>query len=117
MSLEIKFPQEIANMVSTRTNTYLDNWWKKEVEPINKMLRDAVEVHSHMRSGEVCWAEKGFAKDATHRAYLIGIEPIKKETAEDVLRDYIRRCESDESGSMDVTDIIERAKRVLENEE
>jgi len=51
----------------------------------NKLIEDAVEVYGDY-AVKANWWRVGDKKDYTHKAYLIGIEPIKKETAEDVLR-------------------------------
>ena len=63
----------------------LDYWFNTYVEPINKMLEDAVEVHTYKNDG--VWYKVKEPVNPTHKALLINIEPIKKETAKDILRD------------------------------
>ncbi len=48
----------------------------------------------------------------THTALLIGITEIRKETAEDVLRDFL--AFSEKSQSPFILNCVERARRVLE---
>ena len=89
----------------------LDTWFNKNVEPINRMLEKAVEVSGNVDQFSMSmWrATKGRGtEDNTHKALLINIQPIKKETAEDVLRDIIEN----EFRSMS-TALLNRAKAVL----
>jgi len=82
----------------------------------NKLIEGAVEVSGSSRSvSEDLWtmSETVVGKALphhTHRAYLIGIKPIKKETAEDVLKGVM------ESGSL-THELFDRAKAVLGDSE
>ncbi len=66
-----------------------NTWFKAEVEPINKMFNEGVEVYG--------WDNKDWERqekhiqghDHSHRALLINIQPIKKETADDMLREIL----------------------------
>ena len=57
------------------------------------------------------YVEGNHTKENTHTARLICIEPIKKDTAEDLLRKIIERWDN-QDGVLNITDIIERAKRI-----
>jgi hypothetical protein len=62
----------------------LDEWFEREVEPINKMLSEGIEVQGNIS----LHPDKGYSfsggvigkHNPTHKALLINIEPIKKET-------------------------------------
>lgn len=50
----------------------------------------------------------------THSAIILGIEPIKKETAEDVLRELIEKVDLKYAYDIaNLTDVIKRARKVL----
>jgi len=87
----------------------LDYWFEDNVAPVNKMLSAGVEVYHDRRLGDCLWEtdEKENITN-THTALLINIQPIKKETAEDVLRYLIK------DGAISDNQ-IEKAKTALEN--
>ena len=62
-----------------------DLWWSHHVEPVNEMLDKAKRVYgAQYPIGSKQWNyQYGQAKGHTHQAYLINIEPIKQDTAED----------------------------------
>lgn len=92
----------------------LNEWFDKHVEPINKMLSEGVEVYG-FQGPEGYAMEQFHSKETdTHKGILINIEPIKKETAEDVLRDIVRDC--DNAGIESMEDYYNRAKKVLGEE-
>lgn len=69
----------------------LDKWFDTHIEPINKMLSEGVEVAvDKTRSG---WHTNktpfGQIGGATHKALLINIEPIKRETREEQLEKFV----------------------------
>lgn len=85
---------EFVGTIPTSISYDLNKWFDTHVEPINKMLSKGVEVHKTSGSLKYCWLDKpidamGFVQGnyPTHKALLINIEPIKQETAEDILRD------------------------------
>ena len=102
----------------------LNEWFYEHVEPMNKLIEDARVVYGRQKSsspnlneGEK-WTFKKFQSD-THRAYLIDVQPIKQESAEDVLRDIISKWDDSEAG--DHTDMVcigrdsyDRAKAALD---
>lgn len=95
----------------------LDKWFQEKVEPINKLLEGAVEVYG-WGEPDCCygWSYKNITAKNTsmsHKAYLIGIEPIKKETAKDILKELIKL---DGIMRADVGDIINKAKKLLGQE-
>lgn len=121
MKLRIKFPAWVGYMTEQGTEpTYhhhqfqkqFENWWHREVEPINKMLSEGVEVTGCVPPGEkeTLWSHKGISKD-THKALLINIQPIEKDTPEKVLRDWLK-C-SGESYEY-IKELELRAKKVLD---
>jgi len=71
------------------TDCFLE-WFEKEVEPINKMLDEAVEVYGY---SDLNVSNHTYASDKqecdTHKALLINIQPIKKETAEEILQSFM----------------------------
>lgn len=93
-----------------------DEWFDREVEPVNKMLKGAVEVSGFGDAPNWTWKQDienlSYAGRPEYRALLINIEPIKKETAEDVLRDWLGKANS--RGLIDWTELKTRAERVLE---
>jgi len=71
----------------------LNDWFDAYIEPINKMLEEAVEVSAYMsEETESLWYGcDHFIEKDTHKALLINIQPInKKRTAEDLLRDILK---------------------------
>ncbi len=107
------------------TEKDFDRWFNEHVEPINRMLSEGIEVWSDDWGdfkGEHMWSDKEDSCVAlnmnTHKALLINIQPLKKETAEDVLRDLVSYCEEDgipETAKCDPTfKLYNRAKAILE---
>ena len=96
-----------------------DDWFFEFVVPNNRDIENAVEVRG-TRTGNYAleWSEENPLVDRgfTHKALLINIEPIKEETAENVLREWIKQPEYPGS-SLEIHNIIERAKAVLEQDE
>lgn len=101
-------PFEVCNQES------FTQWFDTHIEPINQMIEDAVEVVGSKEWGD--WTSQSLGNVSneyrTHKALLINIEPIKKETAEDVLRDLIEYAKNNVS----VRELTERARKVLEGE-
>lgn len=100
--LEVK---TIANIYKT----HLNRAWDKAVGPVNKMLSDGVEVTTANGSD---WNDE-YAINLTHKALLINIEPIKEESAEDILRDIFNQYK-DMSGGDIREDWAARARKLLE---
>lgn len=75
-------------------------WFFHNVEPLNKMFEEGVEV-----TGEYCdLSERNYwntikKMDDTHKAILLNIQPIKAETAEDVLRSLLRQYDNGQTDS------------------
>lgn len=96
-------------------------WFIAHVEPINRLLSEGVEVYQRRnlknQPYESVWTPDWCHGD-TNKALLINIQPLKKETAEDVLRDLVRYCE--EAGIPHVGEadpefkLYNRAKALLE---
>ena len=100
-----------SHMVTVDT---LDGWFDAHVEPINKMLEAGVEVYATRNRPE--WLNNKF-EDTPHKALLINIEPIKQETAADVLRDFVNDMSQYEHHTTQITPYIQRAKAALERED
>jgi hypothetical protein len=89
---KIERPLWLTNNVLTVT---FYQWFDKHVEPVNRAIENAVDVYGNVYEpykGEVNCSTFDVAKcnTNTHRALLINIQPIKKESAEDVLRDFVK---------------------------
>lgn len=100
------------------TESILDTWFRRNVEPVNKMLSEGVEVYSYENESGWVVRELNNSGDLEEKALLINIQPIVRETAEDVLRDYLETEEESirKNGpyhNSPFTQIIERAKAVL----
>jgi len=92
----------------------LNKWFDEHVEPINKMLSEGEMIYGYMNHG-VFWKrpEEPSQRETTHTALLINIQPIKKETAEDVLRDYFDYAKFLTFGNPKAKLLFERVKKVL----
>ena len=80
---EIKEPTHWISDNPERTSLAINFWFQREVEPHNKLIREALKVWSYDGAeGESVWCEKHQCGPVTrkYQAYLIGIEPIVKET-------------------------------------
>ena len=85
-------------------------WFRENVEPINKMLSEGYTVYYN---GHHIWYKGSPGRDAINKALVINIEPIKKETAEDVLRDILAKDADVSNMTRLGQDAIDRAKKVL----
>jgi len=94
----------------------LAEWFNENVEPINKMLSEGVEVNC-IQSNDNVWYYRDNINNlhsVTQKAFLINIEPIKKENAKDVLRDYIRAYDGEVMDCGEI-ELYNRARKVLED--
>ena len=92
-------------------------WFKENVEPFNKLLAEGVEVHGRdIGSKHFRWADasKNHLIDCTHKALLINIQPIKDETAEDVLRYLLKTYDKEHVDNQD--NWRDRARAVLKEQ-
>ena len=95
----------------------IDRWFDEHVEPVNKMLAEGVEVWGYPPSESAkedhIW---GVQKDEhlTHKALLINIQPIKKETAEDVLKELVQNWSRTSGTDCDIGRLVDKAKAVLD---
>ena len=100
------------------TNSY-DEWFDENIKPFNDALESAVEVNCAKFSDDWNCSEYILPTDEwTHKALLINIEPIKQETAEDVLRELVAKSYptfGNDTMAAD-KDLWDRAKAVLESE-
>ena len=119
--MKIKRPGNIFGKTEVSVEWFYD-WFDQCVEPVNKMLSEAVEVvsFSPWAGANYTWMDRGDYKkcdikeDIHHKALLINIEPIKKETAEDILRDILEDSYIGENYNDIYNDLKKRAKKVLE---
>ena len=74
-----------------------DKWFDKYVAPLNALIEGAVEVWSEAGWGGIGHSSNLWGKEIrpsdTHKAYLIGIEPIVQESAADILKEWVERME------------------------
>ena len=55
-----------------------NQWFQDNIEPLNKLIEDAVEVYNdENHQNEWTEDESLLCKPAAHKAYLIGITPLK----------------------------------------
>jgi len=107
--------------------------FEEKFQAQQKMLSEAVEIYQEKKLMDSLWDTDKNAPNMkfTHRALLINITPIKKESCRDVLRDLERiisrskstkdgiehhDCGFNNSNPKETWDICERAKRALANE-
>ena len=93
-------------------------WFKENVEPINKLLAEGVEVYADKFEEDKPIYFKDRAGEG-QKALLINLQPIKAETAEDVLRDAIEFLDphSDSEAKPDYNhELFKRAKAVLKEQ-
>ena len=113
--LEIKepmLPYRVFDDVKHIPIHHFRDWFDRAVEPINRLLREGVEV----REGKGCtqvWTEYD-CNDTFKTGLLINVQEIKKESAEDLLRELKDRWETNpmDTGSI-MNDWCNRAKKVL----
>ena len=113
--MKIEKPTWMLENRSVGTEYFLD-WFDAVVGPMNKILAEGVEIYGDKKYG---WIDRD-NRDCKDKALLINIRPIKRETKEDFIRDWIayEECEIKKSGpyvSSHIPDLIKRAKAVLEN--
>jgi len=108
-----------AEGFSCAQDQWLNEWFAAHITPINEMLKNGVEVYSNKKvEPDNYWnGTKQYAQD-THKALLINITEIKKESAEDVLAAIVKEQDKwsyDKDEAMD--GLLHRARAVLENKE
>jgi len=114
--MKIKLPDKIVNsygLIVIQNQDWLD--FLDHIEDFNNILSEGVEVYGKKDYWSVnnCFQYTTGKLLDTQKALLINIKPIKKETAEDVLRDlinledYSQRC---------TLPLIKRAKALLDAE-
>lgn len=91
----------------------VDDWFHDTIGPINTMIDNAVVVYGN--DEHIWWYEGSPGNSAASKAYLVGIESIKEETAEDLLREYIEQYESMGLESINNNYYFNKAKKLLEN--
>lgn len=85
-----------------------------EADQVEKMLAEAPVVYGHGKS----WIEGGPNHDpviSTHSAKLVCIEPIKRDTAESLLRELVESDEQEGRYGNRHQEALLRAKRLLGN--
>lgn len=90
-----------------------DAWFQEYVKPLNKAIREGVEVFADNNTNR-WYPETDSSCSDTHKALLINIQPIRKETAEDVLRDILETTVIDPHEMISLfASYSSRAKKVL----
>jgi len=64
-----------------------DEWWQREVEPLNELIDKAVKVY---QDDELGWWGEEKSKREIKQAYLIDIQEIKPKTREQELESFIK---------------------------
>ena len=109
---------------TTEAKGLLNDWFQEHVEPVNKMLSEAVEVACWKSDEHNTWCSDETVgpnnECVSHKALLINIQPIRKDSAEDILRDlcdlYRHSYGSSFADGIDQNELrpfIKRAKKVL----
>ena len=117
MKLKIERPDWAPNngLDSKLINDFND-WFDQHVDPVNKLMREGSWAYGNY--GHRDWYVGEPKKEHTHKSFMLLPQLIAKETAEDVLRDYIKlygpTC-GDRSKNIDPEcfDLYDRAKAVL----
>lgn len=101
------------------TEDHFDEWYDKDIKPL---FDTAIEVKASVDLDDVAGAH-WYAPDKnvirkelySHKALLICIEPIKRETAENILREllYYEEAKSFGMSFVERLEIIDRAKSFL----
>jgi len=86
----------------------IDWWFKTHIKPLNKAIDEALEVNLIKEENMVHDLNFDVKKTNTHKALLINITPIVKDTAESVLRDILENGILTPNGATEM-----RAKKVL----
>ena len=107
-------------LANAKTKSELANWFDQKVEPINKMLSEGAEVYSFdPPKTSTRWSPQWGHDESEfdHKGLLINIQPIKKETAEDVLKALIDYEDNiPDAMKPEYESIYERAKAVLDDQ-
>lgn len=100
-----KAEEKIAREVYFTCRKKFDDWY-------DNVFKYAVEMY---RYSENVWSPNPQSGD-THTAVLINVRPIKKETAEDLLKEFIKQHDRIIEGcDYEVTHpLIERARKIVE---
>ena len=100
----------------------LNEWFDKHVAPLNQLIEEGRKCHWKDEPVTSYKCIHWFKEPAhTHSAFLLGITPIEKESAEDVLRDWIswmdgqvKKAQPNASMDHDAEYLYHRAKSALE---
>lgn len=79
---------------------------------LEALLAKGVRVYGDPNIMGQVWSDRNSLNLDTHTALLVGIEPIKRDSAEDVLRDMIEQWDG-LNGYSRLQELLERAKRVV----
>jgi len=114
MGMEIKLPSAVYKDESGQIYISLHSWGnlKRDVEAHNKMLSDGVEVHTDDDPERAVWYHSGTClseKRTHHKAILIKIQPIGKDSETQLLRDMVKSFK-DSTPFFHSGDFLKRAK-------
>lgn len=134
MKLKIERPRFKSLIAFKPEKTIADifnEWFDENVQPINDLLEKSVQVYSckaceyepmdvWKTSPEDHVDEDGTKWCTDYKGLLINVQPIKKDTVEDVLRDMISRYDGTLATKhlvpVQSADLIKRAKALLDEE-
>lgn len=90
---------------------YLQGYADVANAKLAEWLSAAPVVYSYAKDAESWWAKREAV--STHTARLVAIEPIRRDTAESLLREMLLKFGG---GCEDVSDLLERAEKLLGQE-
>lgn len=91
-------------------------WFNEHIEPINQELEKAVRVYSKPDHTAIWSANWMKDTSLSHQALLINIEPIKQDTAESILKEFISWSDDYNNTNTAFDEIKSRARKLLEAE-
>lgn len=100
-------------LIGHRTFPYSSGYHEYvRAEDLERILENALRVKgvSHEVSGGYSWAWTFDEARATHEAILLRPQPLRKDTAEDLLREFVNEYPRE-----DFPNFYDRAKKLLDN--
>lgn len=85
-----------------------DRWYSTHIEPL---FENAVEVRSRTQK----WWFIAEKDDDLYTALLINIKPIKEDTTEEFLREFVDIIEDRNLSIIEIDELVRRARKLLED--
>jgi len=81
----------LIDPIMERRKNYFNTWFDERIRPLNEMIEKGVDVQGiitdkYTSKPTFIWNDSSIA---THKALLINIEPIRHESAIEVLRELV----------------------------